>query len=86
MEARLVLLLVYGAALIAVGLWASRHVSRSSQFFVAGRSLSGPMVFATMLAANIGAGSTVGAAGLAYRHGLSAWWWSGSAGSGRPHS
>ena len=71
MEPRLVLLLVYGAALIAVGLWASRHVSRSSQFFVAARSLSGPMVFATMLAANIGAGSTVGAAGLAYRQGLS---------------
>jgi SSS family solute:Na+ symporter len=40
------------------------------------------MVFATMLAANIGAGSTVGAAGLAYRSGLSAWWWSGSAAIG----
>ena len=82
MEQRLVLLLVYGAALVAVGLWASRRVSRSSQFFVASRSLSGAMVFATMLAANIGAGSTVGAAGLAYRHGLSAWWWSGSAAIG----
>jgi len=81
-EPRLVLLLVYGAALIAVGLWASRHVSRSSQFFVAARSLSGPMVFTTMLAANIGAGSTVGAAGLAYRQGLSGWWWSGSAAIG----
>jgi SSS family solute:Na+ symporter len=82
LEQRLVLLLLYGAGLVAVGLWASRHVSRSSQFFVASRSLSGAMVFATMLAANIGAGSTVGAAGLAYRHGLSAWWWSGSAAIG----
>ena len=36
-----------------------------------------------MLAANIGAGATVGAAGLAYRDGLSAWWWSGSAGLAR---
>jgi len=78
----LVLLLAYGAALVAVGSWASRHVSSSSQFFVAGRSLSGRMVFATLLAANIGAGSTVGATGLAYRHGLSAWWWSGSAAIG----
>jgi SSS family solute:Na+ symporter len=76
------LLLLYGAALVGVGLWASRRVSGSSQFFVAGRSLSGSMVFATMLAANIGAGSTVGAAGLAYRSGLSAWWWSGSAAIG----
>lgn len=35
-----------------------------------------------MLAANIGAGSTVGTAGLAYRDGISAWWWVGSAGLG----
>jgi SSS family solute:Na+ symporter len=35
-----------------------------------------------MLAANIGAGSTVGAAGLGYRDGLSAWWWVGAAGLG----
>ena len=35
-----------------------------------------------MLAANIGAGATVGAAGLAYRDGISAWWWNGSAAIG----
>ena len=35
-----------------------------------------------MLAANIGAGSTVGATGLGYRDGLAAWWWVGSAGVG----
>jgi SSS family solute:Na+ symporter len=40
------------------------------------------LIFATFLAPNIGAGSTVGATGLAYRHGLSAWWWVGSAGIG----
>jgi SSS family solute:Na+ symporter len=37
-------------------------------------------VFASMLAANIGSGATVGVAGLAYSEGISAWWWSGSAG------
>ncbi len=82
MSPTLVLLLVYGAALVAAGVWIGRRVSSSSQFFVAGRSLSGGMVFATLLAANIGAGSTVGATGLAYRQGLSAWWWSGSAAIG----
>src|SRR5512134_3239255 len=82
MSATVLLLLVYGAALVAAGTWTSRRVSSSSQFFVAGRSLSGGMVFATLLAANIGAGSTVGATGLAYGHGLSAWWWSGSAAIG----
>ena len=41
--------------------------TRSSEFFVAGRSLGPGLILASMLAANIGAGSTVGAAGLAYR-------------------
>lgn len=35
-----------------------------------------------MLAANIGAGTTVGASGIAYRDGVSAWWYVGSAGIG----
>src|SRR5256712_11633666 len=35
-----------------------------------------------MVAANIGAGSTVGAAGLGYRDGIAAWWWVGSAAIG----
>ncbi|MBI2188038.1 MAG: sodium:solute symporter family protein [Acidobacteria bacterium] len=49
---------------------------------MAGRRLGPGLIFTTMIAANIGAGSTVGAAGLAYRDGLSAWWWVGSAGLG----
>ncbi len=54
----------------------------SGAFFVAGRRLGPLLIFATVLAANIGAGSTVGAAGLGYRDGLAAWWWVGSAGIG----
>lgn len=82
MSVTLVLLAVYACVLIAAGLVVSRRVKGSGDFFVAGRRLSTGMVFTTLLAANIGAGSTVGAAGLAYRHGLSAWWWSGSAAVG----
>jgi solute:Na+ symporter, SSS family len=81
-SATLVLLLVYAALMVAAGLLVARRVKASGDFFVAARSLSGSMVFVTMLAANIGAGSTVGAAGLGYQHGLSAWWWSGSAAIG----
>ena len=51
-------------------------------FFVAGRTLGPALIFATFLAGNIGAGSTVGAAGLGFRDGLSAWWWNASAGIG----
>jgi SSS family solute:Na+ symporter len=68
--------------LVAAGVWVSRRVRRAGDFFVAGRALPGGLVFVTLLAANVGAGSTVGATGLAYQHGLSAWWWSGSAAIG----
>ena len=76
------LLLVYSLGLIGLGWWAGRAVRRSEDYFVAGRSLGPGLIFATFLAANIGASSTVGATGYAYRDGLAAWWWNGSAGIG----
>src|SRR5882757_6468744 len=75
-------LLFYSVFLMALGLFISRRVKSSSDFLVAGRSLGPGKIFATFLAANIGAGSTVGATGLGYRFGLSAWWWVGSASIG----
>ncbi|HEX6210401.1 MAG TPA: sodium:solute symporter family protein [Methylomirabilota bacterium] len=69
-------------AQVAIGLWIGRRVRSASDFFVAGRGLPPFLVFATFLAANIGAGSTVNAASLGYRYGLSAWWWNGAAGIG----
>src|SRR5688572_16883499 len=59
-----------------------RRVRTSGEFFVAGRRLGPGLLLSTMVAANIGAGSTVGATGLGYRDGLSAWWWVGSAAIG----
>src|SRR3972149_12242472 len=82
MSLHLLLLIVYSIAIVALGLWTARLVRGSGDFFVAGRRLGPGLVFTSMIAANIGAGSTVGAAGLAYRDGLSAWWWVGSAGLG----
>jgi len=78
----LLLLAGYSAALLALGFAISRRVRSTSAFFVAGRNLNAWLLFSTVLAANIGAGSTVGATGIAYRDGLSAWWWNGSAGVG----
>ncbi len=78
----LVLLLAYSLLLLLLGLWIGRYVKGAGDFFVAGRRLGPGLIFATLLAANIGAGSTVGATGLGYREGLSAWWWNGSAGIG----
>ena len=78
----LFILIGYAALMIAFGVIFSRRVRKSGDFFVAGRELNTGLIFSTLLAANIGAGSTVGAAGLGYRDGLSAWWWVGSAGIG----
>src|SRR4051794_3051250 len=67
---------------MAVGLWVGRSVRGAADFFVAGRRLGPGLLFSTMLAANIGAGSTVGATARGYAGGIAAWWWVGSAAIG----
>jgi SSS family solute:Na+ symporter len=78
----LILLVAYSLGQIALGVWIGRRVRTTSDFFVAGRSLGPGLLFSTMLAANIGAAASVGAAALAYRDGLAAVWWVGSAAIG----
>ncbi|HEX6163156.1 MAG TPA: sodium:solute symporter family protein [Vicinamibacterales bacterium] len=82
MNLTLALLLLYTVGITAFGIWMGRRVRGAADFFVAGRTLSWPLIAGTVLAANIGAGTTVGAAGLAYRDGISAWWWNGAVGIG----
>lgn len=78
----LLILIGYAVLMIALGAFVARRVQATSDFFVAGRGLNAGLICSTLLAANIGAGSTVGAAGLGFRDGLAAWWWVGSAGIG----
>jgi SSS family solute:Na+ symporter len=78
----LVVLAIYSLSLMLYGLWSGRRAHSSADFFVAGRQLGPGLLFSTMLAANIGAGSTVGATAQGYSTGLSAWWWVGSAAIG----
>src|SRR5882724_9184053 len=82
MNLHLTILIGYSLVLMALGLWIGRRVRGAGDFFVAGRGLGPGLVFATMLAANIGAGSTVGATTLGYTYGVSAVWWVGSAAIG----
>src|SRR3954449_9415809 len=74
----LLIIVLYSGAQIALGVWVARRVQGARDFFVAGRSLGPGLLFATLLAANIGGGSTIGAAGLGYHDGIAAWWWVGS--------
>ena len=78
----LIILIIYAAAMIALSIVVARRSKNSSDFFVAGRGLGAGLIATTLLAANIGAGSTIGATGLGYRIGLQAWWWVGAAGIG----
>jgi SSS family solute:Na+ symporter len=82
MTAQIWLLAAFVALQLGVGLFIGRRVAGAADFFVAGRRLPAPLVFASFLAANIGAGSTVGAASIGYQIGLGAWWWNGSAALG----
>jgi SSS family solute:Na+ symporter len=63
MNGYVLVLLLYSGALILLGVLASRSVRAAADFFVARRSVGAGRLCATLLAANIGAGSTVGAAG-----------------------
>ena len=72
----------YAALLILLGYWIGKHVKGASDFFVGGRNFGSGLLFTTLIAANIGAGSTVGVTGLAYHFGASSWWWIGCSGLG----
>ena len=80
--AYLLVIVVYSLVQIALGVWTARRVKGAKDFFIAGRALGPGLLAATLLAANIGAGSTIGAAARGYRDGFAAWWWVGSAAIG----
>ncbi|MBQ7543642.1 MAG: sodium:solute symporter family protein [Synergistaceae bacterium] len=75
-------IILYAVILVALGAFIGRRAKSASDFFVAGRNFGSGLLFTTLIAANLGAGSTVGVTALAYQWGLSAWWWIGSAGIG----
>ena len=82
MNMYLLMILLYAVLLVFTGWFIGKHVKGAADFFVAGRSLDWRLLFTTLLAANIGAGSTVGVAGIAFKSGISAWWWIGSSAIG----
>ncbi|MBQ3586704.1 MAG: sodium:solute symporter family protein, partial [Synergistaceae bacterium] len=78
----LAFIFVYAVILVAIGAFIGRKAKSASDFFVAGRKFGAGLLFTSLIAANLGAGSTVGVTALAYTLGVSAWWWIGSAGRG----
>lgn len=68
-------ILLYAILLISVGILISKRVTGAADYFVGGRKFGPALLFITMIAPNIGAGSTVGVAGLGFKVGISAAWW-----------
>lgn len=68
-------IVLYALLLIGVGFIIAKRVKGSADYFVGGRKFGSLLLFITMVAPNIGAGSTVGVAGLGFKVGISAAWW-----------
>ena len=64
------IVVLYLLGILAVGLRASRGVSSSQDFAIAGQGLSFPLLLGTLIAAVVGASATIGRAGKAYEVGI----------------
>ncbi len=64
------LVVVYLAAVVWLGLWLSRGIKSSRDFFLAGKSLPWWAAGMSLVVSDIGAKDMVGLAGDAYRHGI----------------
>ncbi len=72
---QLLIITMYLAAMVAVGVVARRKAKRADDFFVAGRQGSSWLIIGSLLATIIGGSATVGMAGLGASQGLTGIWW-----------
>ena len=66
----LTIVIVYLVGVTAFGLWASRGIRTTKDFFLAGRSLPWWVAGMSMVVSDIGAKDMIGLAGEAYRYGI----------------
>lgn len=82
MNLLVVVVILYPLVLIGVSLWRAGGVTSHDEFMVAGRSVPVYMLVGTLVCTWIGSGSLFGAAGLAFRTGISELWFSFGAWAG----
>ena len=63
-------ILIYLAAIVGVGFYASTKIKSSADYAVAGRSMKFPVLCGTLIGTTIGAAATMGKAGKAYEAGF----------------
>jgi SSS family solute:Na+ symporter len=61
----------YLVVLLSVGIFLFRRIKSKEDFFVAGRTLTAPILVGTLLATWIGSGDIFSVADLSYHHGYS---------------
>ncbi|MCD2492562.1 sodium:solute symporter family protein [Lacrimispora sp. NSJ-141] len=71
----LILVLCMGAVMLTVGLWASKRIKTSDDYYVGGRSLGPLVTISTQCATFVGGGMTLGWIGMGYRYGVGAAWY-----------
>jgi solute:Na+ symporter, SSS family len=70
------------AIMTVVGLYAMRKVKSSEDFSVGGRKVSATVIAGTLMGTAIGGGATIGTSQMAFKYGLSAWWFTLGVGIG----
>ncbi|MDR1740871.1 MAG: hypothetical protein LBR38_03360 [Synergistaceae bacterium] len=70
------------ALVTCVGVWSGRRVKTAVDFNVGGRRTPAPLVMSALIGTLVGGASTIGTAQLAFRYGLSAWWFTLGGGAG----
>jgi SSS family solute:Na+ symporter/sodium/proline symporter len=76
MDLLVAIVFIYPLILIGISFWRSRNVKSHADFMVAGRTVPVPLLVGTLVCTWIGSGSLFGGAGLAYRTGIAAIWFS----------
>jgi len=71
----LIIVALYFAVMIVIGVLSRRKAKTADNFFVAGRKGSSLFITGSLLATIIGGSATVGMAGLGFRLGLTGAWW-----------
>jgi SSS family solute:Na+ symporter len=71
----LIIIVVYFAVVVTIGIFSRKAARDASGFFVASRRSSTPWIAGSLVATIIGGSATVGMAGLGFSRGLTGAWW-----------
>ena len=71
----LIIIAVYFAVVVAIGIFSRKTARDANGFFVASRRSSTPWIAGSLVATIIGGSATVGMAGLGFSRGLTGMWW-----------